>query len=84
VLPGLSVDAPEGTVRLDEKLQNAWRTARVGEVVEGHKFPQFDVVFSSPGPLRPQPFPEGRTPEQWKQFLDVLYKKWGDRWERER
>jgi urea transport system substrate-binding protein len=84
VLRGLSVEAPEGVVSLDEKQLYAWRTARVGEVVEGEKFPEFEVVYSSPGPRAPLPFPEGRSEKQWKTFLDGLYKQWGGHWEKER
>ncbi len=81
-LLGLSVEAPEGAVRLDEARLMAWRTALVGEIVEGERFTGFEIVYSSPGPLPPRPFPEGRSEAQWRAFLDGLYKKWGGHWQR--
>jgi urea transport system substrate-binding protein len=80
-LKGLSVDAPEGKLRLAEDL-HAWRTARVGRIVSRGGRPDFQVVFTSPGPLAPEPFPAWQSREKWQGFLDGLYAKWGGRWEK--
>jgi len=36
--------------------------------------------MSSDQPIRPVPYPPGRTREQWDTFLDDLYRKWGGQW----
>jgi urea transport system substrate-binding protein len=71
-------DGPEGLIRIDPATRHALRTARIGRVVNNH---EFKVVFVSPEPLPASPFPATRTREKWQQFLDELYRKWGNRWE---
>ncbi|MEO5377189.1 MAG: urea ABC transporter substrate-binding protein [Magnetococcus sp. DMHC-6] len=49
-----SLDAPQGIVSLDRASHHLWRTVRIGRArVDG----QFDIVWSSERPIRPQPFP---------------------------
>jgi urea transport system substrate-binding protein len=79
-LRGLTVDAPEGPVEIDEKTQHAYRTALIGEIVAGESGLDFNVVDTSRDPVRPEPFPHWRTEKEWKGFLDGLYTKWGGRW----
>jgi urea transport system substrate-binding protein len=81
-LPGLAVDAPEGTIRLAQKTQHARRTPRVGKIVEGDGRAQFEVVSPWREPIDPVPYPPWRTEAAWKKFLDGLYAKWGKKWER--
>jgi urea transport system substrate-binding protein len=91
-LRGLSVEAPEGPIRIDPDNLHAWRTARVGRVVladpDGLKGRgpalHFDVVSSSEGPLKPVVFPPWRTRQQWDAFLKKLYTGWGNAWEVQR
>lgn len=53
-LRGLIFEAPEGLVRVDPRNQHTWKVARVGRVrADG----QFDIVWSSDVPLRPEPWP---------------------------
>jgi urea transport system substrate-binding protein len=80
-LRGLTVDAPEGPIRI-AKTQYAWRTALVGQIEVPKTQPQFRIVYTSPGPLKPEPFPPWRTKEQWNSFLHDLYVKWGNHWEK--
>jgi urea transport system substrate-binding protein len=82
-LRGLSVDAPEGPFRLDAKILNAWRTARVGRVELDGSRSFFKVVDQSPAPLPPEPFPKWRSRQEWEDFLQQLYKGWGDAWEKQ-
>jgi urea transport system substrate-binding protein len=42
---------------------------------------QFDIVWSSETPIRPEPFPATRTRVDWADFLAGLYHGWGNRWE---
>jgi urea transport system substrate-binding protein len=78
----LTVDAPEGPIKIDGKSLHAYRTARIGQIeVVGGKA-EFRIVDTSPGPIAPEPFPPWRTPAEWKQFLQKLYVGWGDKWEK--
>ena len=53
-LRGLVLEAPEGLVRIDPRNQHTWRVARLGRVrADG----QFDLVWASDLPLRPEPGP---------------------------
>ena len=38
------------------------------------------VVESSQEPLAPVVYPDTRTPEEWKEFLQGWYERWGKRW----
>jgi urea transport system substrate-binding protein len=69
--------APSGPIRLDADTQHCFKTPMVGQIRDDG---QFDIRWSAPAPLRPQPFPESRSAEDWKGFLHDLYAGWGDQW----
>jgi urea transport system substrate-binding protein len=72
-----SMAAPEGVILIDPETQHAWRPVRVGRIrADG----QFDIVWDSHRPVRPQPFPLSRTPAEWEHFLDKLQAGWGGQW----
>lgn len=71
-------EAPEGHVRIDPETLLTWRTARVARMLEDGRY---HIVYTSPAPIRPIPYPPPRSRADWKQFLDKLYESWGDRWE---
>ncbi len=50
---GLEFDAPGGKVKIDEKNQHTWKTVRLGVI---RKDGQFDEVWNSGGPVRPDPY----------------------------
>jgi urea transport system substrate-binding protein len=50
---------------------------RLGKIVEGG---QFEVVWSSEKPIRPEPYPSSRSTAAWNGFLIGLYKEWGGHW----
>lgn len=77
-LRGQSISTPEGKITLDPDTLHAWRTARVGKVMDQLRV---QVEFTSPGPLKPEPFPPSRPRGEWKRFLADLYEGWGQRWE---
>jgi urea transport system substrate-binding protein len=77
-LRGQSIATPEGRITLDPGALHAWRTARVGKVLDRLRV---QVEFTSPGPIRPEPFPASRPREVWEKFLTDLYEGWGQRWE---
>jgi len=76
-LPSQSFEAPGGRVRIDAENQHTWKTMRLGRIVEGG---QFEIVWSSENPIRPEPYPGSRSPAVWDEFLNKLYKTWGGGW----
>ncbi len=76
-LPNQSFEAPGGLVRIDAENQHTWKTVRLGRIVEGG---QFEIVWSSEKPIRPEPYPGSRSADAWDDFLNKLYKTWGSNW----
>ncbi len=52
---GIAFDAPEGTVRIHATNQHVWKKVRVGKARPDG---QFDIVWESPNPIEPNPFPK--------------------------
>ena len=72
-----SYHAPSGVVYSDPRNRHTWKTVRIGRIrADG----QFQVVWDSGDPIRPEPFPAYRTRAQWQLFLDTLYRGWGGHW----
>jgi urea transport system substrate-binding protein len=71
------VAAPGGPVYVDPSNRHVWKTVRVGRV-RGDG--QFDIVWQSAKPIRPQPYPPSRAPADWDQAVEQLYRGWGGRW----
>ncbi|HUN58062.1 MAG TPA: transporter substrate-binding protein, partial [Candidatus Binataceae bacterium] len=61
-----SLNAPEGAVHIDPANQHTWKTIRVGKIVEEG---QFDIIYSSENPIRPEPYPDSRSIDEWRTFL---------------
>ncbi len=76
-LRGQSTIAPEGEVRIDPETGHTWKVVRIGQVEPDGNF---SIIWSSAKPHEPEPFPDTRTPEQWKQFLQDLYDGWQGNW----
>jgi urea transport system substrate-binding protein len=70
-------EAPEGRVQIDPESQYAWKTTRLGKVVAGG---QFEVMWSSERPVRPEPFASSRSPASWNAFLSDLFRRWDGHW----
>jgi urea transport system substrate-binding protein len=64
-------------VRIDPDTQHIWKTVRIGRGVEGG---QFEVIWSSDAPVRPEPFPNTRSSPAWNVFLADLFKRWDGHW----
>ncbi len=60
-------EAPEGLVTLSASNRHAARLALIGQVDESL---EFDVVWNSPKPIPPEPFPSSRTRAQWEAWLE--------------
>jgi urea transport system substrate-binding protein len=74
---GQSLDAPEGTVRVDRDTRYTWRVLRIGRIrADG----QFEILFNTGWAYPPEPFPATRPRKEWERFLDDLYTGWGNRW----
>jgi urea transport system substrate-binding protein len=69
---------PGGEIRIDPDTQYCERTPRIAQIQPDGRF---QVVWTSPAPVRPEPYPNTRTAEAWRAFLHDLYTGWGDRWE---
>jgi len=80
-LRGLVIDTADGPLKIDPLTLHAWQTGRVGKVVNEEGRLSFQVVFQTPGPIEPKPYPSWQTQGQWKEFLDKLYQEWGKNWE---
>jgi urea transport system substrate-binding protein len=65
-LRGQTFNAPEGPVRIDPDSQHTWKTIRIGQVLDDG---QFEVVYSSENPIRPEPYPDTRSVPEWKSLL---------------
>jgi urea transport system substrate-binding protein len=76
-LGGQTLAAPEGAVRIDGATQHTCRKVRIGRI---RKDGQFDVIWTSPLPVPPEPFPAFRSRAEWEGFLEDLYKGWGQQW----
>jgi urea transport system substrate-binding protein len=76
-LPNQRFEAPGGPVRIDSENQHTWKTMRLGKIVEGG---QFDIVWSSERPIRPEPYPSSRSAAAWNKFLAGLFREWDGHW----
>lgn len=74
---GQSLSAPEGLISVDAINHHCWKPVRVGQLkADG----QFDILWSSQGPVRPRPFPIYRAKAEWESYLEKLYEGWGGQW----
>jgi len=74
---GLQIQAPHGLVTIDPKTQHAFKTPRIGRIGEGG---QFELVWQSPKPEAPQPYPSTRKPSEWNVYLENLHQLWDGQW----
>jgi urea transport system substrate-binding protein len=70
-------DAPEGMVRIDPETQHASKVFRVGQITRESRF---EVIYSSPSPIAPIPYPSTRSQGEWDAFLLDLNLRWDGRW----
>jgi urea transport system substrate-binding protein len=69
--------SPGGEIRIDPATQHAFKTPRVGQISENG---QFKVVWTAAEPEAPEPYPSGRSVEEWRAFLHDLNRSWDGRW----
>ena len=76
-IKGRSLEAPEGTVRVDPATCYVRRVMRIGRIgADG----QFEILSNTGRAYPPEPFPSTRPREEWERFLRELYTSWGNRW----
>jgi urea transport system substrate-binding protein len=63
-----SLSAPEGVVALDPETRHLWKTVRIGKARANG---QFEIVWQSPRPVRPAPFPFFIRPAELARTGDV-------------
>lgn len=62
VIARQSVPSPSGVAALDATTRHLWRQVRIGRArLDG----QFEVLYTSPRPVRPEPFPSYRSVDEW-------------------
>lgn len=66
-LPGQEFTAPQGPVKIDEKNHHTWLWSRIGKANEQG---QFDIVWTSPSSIRPDPWVDLLYPNKDCDFTD--------------
>lgn len=74
------LQGPGGEMRIDPDTQHCFRTPRIGQITADGRF---KVIWTAEEPVRPEPYPNSRTAEAWRAFLNDLYAGWGNRWSRQ-
>ena len=77
-IKGLTLSAPGGIVGVDPETQHLVKVVRIGQILENG---QFKVVSSSEEAIRPIPYPDYKTEDEWNEFLHDMYVQWGNNWE---
>jgi urea transport system substrate-binding protein len=77
VLGGLSFPAPQGPISVDPRSQHLWKSVRIGQFGSDG---DIDIVWSSPNPVRPLPYPPYRIRDSWHTFVRSLSEMWGGGW----
>ncbi len=67
---GLTFHAPQGLIRIDPENQHTWKVARIGRIQENG---QFDVVWSSEDPIRPEPYARRTMLSELTRLGDTLF-----------
>ena len=68
---------PGGMTYIEGEDLHVWKKTRIGRILNDG---QFEVVWESDNPIRPEPYPRYRSREEWDAFLRSLYEGWGERW----
>lgn len=77
-VPHQSVRAPGGIRYVDGETRHTWKEVRIGRITDEG---QFEVVWTSDRPVRPEPFPMVRDPAEWEALLSQWKEECGGRWQ---
>jgi len=69
--------APEGIISVDHHSYHSWKTMRIGKIRSDG---QFDILWTSAEPVRPDPFPLSISKKEAAAELDRLYQSWDHHW----
>lgn len=70
---GLTIDSPDGPIKIHQENNHAYRAARIGQI---QKDGQIEILWTSKKPIQPDPYPDYRSKKEWQSFLDGWQKKW--------
>lgn len=79
IIKNQGYNAPEGIVMIDSTSLNTWKTTRIGKI---NKDGQFSIVWNSINATKPFIYPKSRSEQQWQIYLQSLFKRWNDSWEK--
>jgi urea transport system substrate-binding protein len=77
-MKGISHFGPGGMAYIDEENNHVWRHVRVAQVGRDG---EYHVAWNSARPVRPEPYPAGKSVEEWNAYLRQLRERWRGRWE---
>lgn len=69
--------SPGGLIQMDPDNLSIYKMVRIGKIVSND---QFSTIWSSNIPVIPMHYPFFRAPQQWDDFAQDLYVKWGRQW----
>lgn len=76
-VPGITFAAPEGIVGVDPENHHIYKTVRMGKILSDG---QFQIVESTESSIKPIPYPNYKSVNEWDEFLKGLYEGWGKKW----
>lgn len=79
VISSQKFQGPEGPVSIEPITQIARRKALIGKVT---MHLEFEVVFTSPRPIDPEPYPSTRSRAAWIEFIRTTRELHQERWDR--
>ena len=79
-LPGMSVQSSSGIVSVHVDNRHVWQKVFVGKVNETG---QFDILWQSQYPVKPEPWPQFHTKAEWLAQVQSWFARWGGRWQAE-
>jgi urea transport system substrate-binding protein len=77
---GIRIPAPANELRIDPASQHTYKVPRIGRITD---VGQFQIVWTAPSLVAPEPYAASRSAEEWRALLHDLYRSWGNRWQEE-
>ena len=77
-MKGTSYYAPGGMVYFDEENNHVWRHTRIAAVDDNK---EYNVLWNSAGPIKPEPFPKSIQNVNWNEYLETIQKNYQGKWE---
>jgi urea transport system substrate-binding protein len=74
---GQRYDGPQGRMEIDPETLHTCQYARLGKLSDSGRF---KVVYVSPEPVTPEPYPPSRSRKEWDAFLNDLHDRWHGKW----